>query len=92
LIPDYFNFEQHSNFSFPSGHSTAAFSVCIFLALISNNKKWGYFYGVLAILISFSRVYLSQHYFIDILVGSILGTTITFFIYYYFAKKWLKSI
>lgn len=90
LIPDYFNFEQHSNFSFPSGHSTAAFSVCIFLALLSKNKKWGYIYGVLACFIAFSRVYLSQHYFIDILVGSILGTSITFFVYYYLSKKWLK--
>jgi len=90
LLPDYFHFKQYSHFSFPSGHSTAAFSICVFLALISKNKKWGYIYGVLASLIAFSRVYLSQHYFIDIIVGSILGTSITFFVYYYLSKKWLK--
>jgi membrane-associated phospholipid phosphatase len=82
LIPDYFEFEQHQHFSFPSGHATAAFSLFIFLTLISKNKKLGYLYAVLACLTAFSRVYLSQHYFIDILIGSLIGTIVTLFTFY----------
>lgn len=87
LIPDYFNFEQHSHFSFPSGHSTAAFSLFLFLTLISQNKNWGYFFGFMAVIIAFSRTYLSQHYFIDTLVGSIIGSAVTFIVFYFLDKK-----
>lgn len=91
LIPDYFNFEQHHHFSFPSGHTTAAFSIFVFLALISK-PKFGWLYGLLAVLIAFSRVYLSQHFFIDILFGSLIGTSITIIVFYLLNKtsfgKW----
>jgi len=90
LIPDYFNFEQHSNFSFPSGHSTAAFSVFIFLALISNNKKWMILFATLACLVAFSRVYLSQHYLIDIVAGSIIGSGLSIILYSFLKKLFFK--
>ncbi len=90
LIPDYFNFEQHSNFSFPSGHSTAAFTVFIFLALISTSKKWMILFAILACLVAFSRVYLSQHYFIDIIAGSILGSGLTIILYFLLKKLFFK--
>lgn len=83
LIPDYFNF-KHSYFnSFPSGHTTAAFSIFVILTCITKNKKWGYVYGILAILVGFSRIYLSQHFFEDILVGSLIGTFISLGTYYW---------
>jgi membrane-associated phospholipid phosphatase len=91
LLPDNFGFEQHAHYSFPSGHSTAAFSLCLFLALISKTKKWGYFFGVLACLIAFSRVYLSQHFFIDIAFGSMIGSGVTILVFYFLNKYWLKS-
>jgi len=92
LISDFFDYDQVSNFSFPSGHTTVAFSLFLFLTLIMKNKKWGILFGILACLVAYSRVYLSQHYFIDIFVGSIIGTVITFFSFYGFNKinfgKW----
>lgn len=86
LLPDYFDYEQASNFSFPSGHTTVAFALFIFLTLIVKNKKWGIIFGLLACAVAYSRVYLSQHYFIDIYVGSILGTTVTLLSFYGFNK------
>lgn len=86
LIPDFFEYEQNSSFSFPSGHATAAFTLFLFLTLIVKNRNWGILFGILACLIAYSRVYLSQHYFIDIIVGSIIGTIVTLLSYYGFNK------
>ena len=61
------------NHSFPSGHATSAFSVFCLLALITNNKKHGLLFLIVAILTAYSRVYLSQHFLEDILVGAIIG-------------------
>jgi membrane-associated phospholipid phosphatase len=86
LIPNFFEYEQNSSFSFPSGHATAAFTLFLFLTLIVKSRNWGILFGVFACLVAYSRVYLSQHYFIDILVGSIIGTLITLFSFYGFNK------
>ncbi|HIP37691.1 MAG TPA: phosphatase PAP2 family protein [Crocinitomix sp.] len=86
LLPSYFNYETHHYFSFPSGHATAAFSLFVFLTLISKQRTWGFFYGFLACLTAFSRVYLSQHYFIDVLFGSLIGTITTIILFQYLIK------
>jgi membrane-associated phospholipid phosphatase len=64
---------QYSN-SFPSGHATAAFAIFTFLAFYSKNKWLGLGCIIAALLASFSRVYLSEHFMEDIVVGSIIGT------------------
>ena len=92
LLPDFFEYHQNSSFSFPSGHATAAFSLFLFLTLVVKNKKWGIVFGILACLTAYSRVYLSQHYFIDIAVGSVIGSLVTLLTFYGFNKikfgKW----
>jgi len=77
--------------SFPSGHTTSAFSIFLILTLISNRPKLGVLFGLLAILASYSRVYLGQHFFEDIFLGSIIGVAGTLFIYVLFRKKNLLS-
>ena len=57
--------------SFPSGHTGAAFAVVA--ALYFNGNKYWLPIGILAILISFSRMYLYVHYPSDVLVGVLLG-------------------
>ena len=47
------------------------------LMLIQNKPKWGYFFFVFAILGGYSRVYLSQHFLVDIYFGSLIGTIIS---------------
>jgi membrane-associated phospholipid phosphatase len=63
--------------SFPSGHSTSAFSVFLVLTLIVRDKRWGYAFVLLAALTAYSRVYLAQHFVEDVYAGSFLGTTLT---------------
>lgn len=66
--------------SFPSGHTTCAFSLCLGLAMIteSNLHKLGLF--IIALLIGYSRVYLSQHFFEDIYAGAFIGSATTLLI------------
>lgn len=86
LISSDFGLTQLTNNSFPSGHTTAAFTLFCFLTLISSNKNRGFAYGIIAVLIGYSRVYLSQHFFEDILVGATIGTFASM-IFYYFLDK-----
>lgn len=68
--------------SFPSGHTTTAFACFLMLALIFEKKKWGVFFLVTALLVSLSRVYLCQHFFVDTYAGAWLGVLSTMLIYY----------
>jgi membrane-associated phospholipid phosphatase len=63
--------------SFPSGHSTSAFSVFLVLTYFVKNKQWGYAFVLLAALAAYSRVYLAQHFVEDVYAGSVLGTVLT---------------
>jgi len=79
----------HSFRSFPSGHTGTAFNVFFILALIvpKNWQKLSCF--VLAALAGYSRIYLSQHFLIDITVGSVIGITIIMLLFLW-AGKWKK--
>lgn len=80
----------HGSNSFPSGHTTSAFAMFCFLALISNNKKLGIVYILLALIAGWSRIYLAQHFFIDVYVGSIIGTLCSLFVCTFFEQKQQK--
>lgn len=79
--------ELHHHLSFPSGHATAAFSMCFALAVLVDKRAWGYAFGLLAILLAFSRVYLSQHFSEDILVGGAIGTLTTVLVYHWLYRS-----
>ena len=79
--------------SFPSGHSTTAFVIYILLLQWTKNKTLKILCVTLAVLAAFSRVYLSQHFLIDIVAGAFLGTSIALyspFISQYFFRKIYK--
>lgn len=64
--------------SFPSGHTTTAFSICFAFAIIySKYPKIQRLMLILAIGIGLSRVYLMQHFFGDIWMGAALGLVAT---------------
>ena len=64
---------MESDYSFPSGHTTAAFAMAWGVTASRDKRKiWVAF--ILAFLIALSRIYLSVHYATDVLVGLILGT------------------
>lgn len=62
-------------FSFPSGHATSAFCLAFSFALLAQRKRYDILFGLLGILVAYSRVYLSQHFLEDILFGSVIGMT-----------------
>jgi len=65
--------DMHSWLSFPSGHTTTAFAVFFAIALLTRTKiaQAGLF--LLALGVGYSRVYLSQHFLMDVVAGSFLG-------------------
>jgi membrane-associated phospholipid phosphatase len=90
--------DNYGSFSFPSGHTTAAFTLYLCLALITRHRGVKALLFFLSLAVGFSRVYLSQHFFSDIYAGSIIGVTISLGIYYilerwrrYNELKWLDS-
>ncbi|PCJ67209.1 MAG: hypothetical protein COA58_02510 [Bacteroidetes bacterium] len=68
---------RHKNNSFPSGHTTAAFTFFTVLAVSFKKKSIQFVAPLLASLVGISRVYLGQHYLNDVVVGAILGLFIT---------------
>ena len=66
---------QHveSDFSFPSGHTNAAFAAMVPLFLLGDKKK-SWLALVFGVLMGISRIYLVVHYPSDVLGGLITGT------------------
>ena len=83
--------------SFPSGHATTAFALCFCLSVIltkSCGKRFDLLLFFIALLVAFSRVYLSQHFFADIYFGSFIGilTAMVFYKYiFHLEKKWMDK-
>lgn len=77
-----------SHFSFPSGHTTAAFAFFTIIAGINKHKRIKFLIFILALLVSWSRVYLSHHFLIDIIGGAILGTSIALLSLYFFKGRY----
>jgi membrane-associated phospholipid phosphatase len=75
----------HHN-SFPSGHSTCAFSMCFVAAVLIGRPLPAALLALLAGLLAFSRVYLSQHFTEDVLCGAVIGTGTAWLAY-----RWLYS-
>jgi membrane-associated phospholipid phosphatase len=67
--------------SFPSGHSGTIFSLCCFISMILPHgwTRWGLALFILALIVAYSRMYLAAHFYLDIFVGSLLGTVGTMF-------------
>jgi len=63
----------HMSHSFPSGHAATIFAMCLIIAGFTENKILKLLLFLIALVVSFSRVYLSQHFLIDMLAGTFLG-------------------
>ncbi len=81
----------HGTNSFPSGHTACAFSLCSFIALLLPNKKLGITLFFVALLAGYSRIYLAQHFFEDVYIGSIIGTLSSLLVCWLFELVRLKQ-
>lgn len=66
------------DFSFPSGHTLAAFETAFSVFLI--NRRWGVSLLAFAVLMGLSRMYLFVHFPTDVLSGMVLGIFIAWFV------------
>ncbi|WP_333820661.1 phosphatase PAP2 family protein [Ohtaekwangia sp.] len=73
--------EVHGTNSFPSGHTATAFCAALFLAFITRNKVIGTFTLLLAFLVGYSRIYLAQHFLVDVAAGAIIGCFTTYIVW-----------
>jgi membrane-associated phospholipid phosphatase len=79
--------EMLSSNSFPSGHATTSFAVFVAIAFILKHQGLKFVFLLLAFIGAFSRTYISQHWLIDIYVGSIIGTLSAIALYYILFSK-----
>ena len=73
--------------SFPSGHTVTAFSMGVMFTYWSKNKAWGPVFLLIAIMVGYSRMYLSEHFFEDVTAGSVIGVIITVIWLYWLDNK-----
>ena len=70
--------EVHSTSSFPSGHTSIAFTYALLMAFLLKRKFWTIFFPLVAFFVGYSRVYLAQHFVTDVLAGIVVGMTSSF--------------
>lgn len=79
-FPDIHKLLNESSWSFPSGHATFFFALST--AVYLYNKKWGAFFFIATILMTFSRVAAGIHYPSDIVGGAVVGVMVAYATFY----------
>lgn len=67
--------QVHTTNTFPSGHATTAFALFALLFVILNKQHYlsAILFFIFALIAGFSRIYLLQHFLVDVYAGAILG-------------------
>ena len=76
--------------SFPSGHTSTAFTLALLMAFIVRKKIWLYVFPLIAFFVGYSRVYLAQHFVTDVFAGMLIGIVssyLSLLVYEKFRKK-----
>lgn len=71
------SFDYHGMYSFPSGHTMGGFAFMTFLVYVFPGRWSPWLFLLLGIAIGFSRIYLLQHFYVDVYVGGMLGVLIS---------------
>lgn len=81
-----------SHNSFPSGHTLTAFATGVVITYLVKDKGWSVLLIVYGLLVGLSRMYLSEHFFEDVVSGSVMGVFLTiFWISYIDSRKFLNT-
>jgi membrane-associated phospholipid phosphatase len=65
--------DVHAHHSFPSGHTASIFAIAFFFALAFNRKHMTALFLLLALAVGISRIYLLQHFLMDVAAGAFIG-------------------
>ena len=76
----------HRQGTFPSGHSTTIFTIFCCFAFAAKSKGTKTVLFLIALVIAFSRVYLSQHFLQDVAAGALNGTMCTLVVFAWQSK------
>ncbi|MEM9325899.1 MAG: phosphatase PAP2 family protein [Bacteroidota bacterium] len=79
--------DVHSYNAFPSGHTMTAFAIATFFFLYSRKLWVGMVALLLAMVTGFSRIYLLQHFLIDVVIGSLVGVLLAATVYLLFRSS-----
>lgn len=86
--------ELHQAHSFPSGHTTTAFAGFCCLAFFTRSRGLQFVFGLAAIAVAYSRLYLGQHFLGDTLAGAMLGTVcalVSEYVFFHWNPEWLRD-
>ena len=78
--------KMHRTRSFPSGHASTVFTIFCSFAFAARSNFVKSLLFVLAMVIAFSRVYLSQHFLQDVAAGALTGTVCTLLVFVWLNK------
>jgi len=73
--------------SFPSGHTVTAFMLAVLFTYWGRNKALGPIFLIIAICVGYSRMYLSEHFFEDVVAGSVIGFVLTVICIYWLDNR-----
>lgn len=68
--------------AFPSGHTAYSFCMALFFAIRINHKLVSIGLAILAAFVAVARMYLVQHFFVDVFAGAFVGISMTCLAYF----------
>ncbi|MBX7125173.1 MAG: phosphatase PAP2 family protein [Cyclobacteriaceae bacterium] len=76
--------DVHSNYSFPSGHTATAFCLAFTLSLLARRWQVTLLAMTMSLIVGYSRIYLLQHYLMDVAAGAAVGLLSALLIWNFF--------
>ena len=77
----------HAHRSFPSGHTASAFALAVVLAFIYRKHVFLYVGLLAALLVAYSRMYILQHFYQDVVLGAVIGSLVSYVICMPYSKR-----
>jgi membrane-associated phospholipid phosphatase len=86
------NVTLHNYHAFPSGHTASAFALAAVLSFDAKNKNYSFLFLAGALIVSYSRIYLAQHFPDDVLAGALIGLASAIFCWIFFEELFSKKL
>lgn len=79
--------DVHMKGSFPSGHTASVFALAVFLIMVQPYRWYSWLILSFACIVSYSRIYLSQHFPMDVWAGAVIGTFSGIIVFWIISKN-----